>query len=295
MTALVEGALPAGRPESAFGAFRRRFLGQRIAAGMAGVLAVLVLVAVLAPFVTPQDPNAQTLLDRLAAPGAKHWLGADDLGRDVLSRLIVATRVTIYAGALATVVSMAIGLPFGLVAGYLRGVTDAVLSRVADALMAIPPLLFAMAIVAVLGTGVTNAMIAIGIVTAPRFFRVARGVALVIREETYIEAARSIGCPTGRMLRTHVLPNMLSPLIVQISVTMGFAILFEASLSFLGLGVQPPDASWGSMLQRSTQFAAQAPWLVLLPGLAILLTVLALNTVGDAVRDSVGRENRRLV
>jgi ABC-type dipeptide/oligopeptide/nickel transport system permease subunit len=203
--------------------------------------------------------------------------------------------VTIYAGALATVVSMAIGLPFGLLAGYLRGWADAVLSRVADALMAIPPLLFAMAIVAVLGTGVTNAMIAIGIVTAPRFFRVSRGVALVIREETFIEAARSIGCPTGRMLRTHVLPNMLSPLIVQVSVTMGFAILFEASLSFLGLGVQPPDASWGSMLQRSTQFAAQAPWLVLLPGLAILLTVLALNTVGDAVRDSVGRENRRLV
>ncbi|WP_066951682.1 ABC transporter permease [Microtetraspora fusca] len=282
------------RPESAFAAFRRRFVRQRLAVVMAGVIAVMVLVALLAPWITPLDPNAQALLDRLAPPSTKHWLGADDLGRDVASRLIIATRATIWAGLLATCVSLLIGLPFGLLAGYLRGWADTVLSRAADALMAIPPLLFAMAIVAVLGRGVTNAMIAIGVVTAPRFFRVARGVALVIREETYIEAARSIGCPTGRIVRTHVLPNMMSPLIVQISVTMGFAILFEASLSFLGLGVQPPDASWGSMLQRSTRFAGDAPWLVLLPGLAILLTVLAFNTVGDAVRDSVGRENRRL-
>lgn len=295
MTAVLDRTTPAAAPETAWGAFRRRFGTQRLAVVMAGVLAVLIVIAVLAPWITPHDPNAQTLLDRLAPPSARHWLGADDLGRDVASRLIVATRVTIYASALATAVSMAIGLPFGLLAGYLRGWTDAVLSRVADALMAIPPLLFAMAIVAVLGRGVTNAMIAIGIVTAPRFYRMARGVALVIREETYIEAARSIGCPTARIVRTHVLPNMASPLIVQISITMGFAILFEAGLSFLGLGVQPPDASWGSMLQRSTQFAGAAPLLVLLPGIAILLTVLALNTVGDAVRDSVGRENRRLV
>lgn len=294
MTLIGDRSAPAVSPESRFGVFRRRFARQRLAVVMAYVLVVMVVVAVLAPWITPQDPNAQSLLDRLAPPGPRHWLGADDLGRDVASRLIVATRVTMYAGALATLVSLAVGLPLGLLAGYLRGWLDAWLSRTADALMAIPPLLFAMAIVAVLGRGVTNAMIAIGVVTAPRFFRVARGVALVIREETYIEAARSIGCPTGRIVRTHVLPNMLSPLIVQISVTMGFAILFEASLSFLGLGVQPPDASWGSMLQRSTQFAADAPWLVLLPGFAILLAVLAFNTVGDAVRDSVGRENRRL-
>lgn len=293
MTAVASA--PVAPPESAAAAFRRRFGRQRLAVVMAGVLAVIVLVALLAPWITPQDPNAQTLLDRLAPPGPQHLFGADDLGRDVLSRMIVATRETLWAGALATAVSMVFGLPFGLLAGYLRGWVDAVLGRVADALMAIPPLLFAMAIVAVLGRGVTNAMIAIGVVTAPRFFRVARSVALVIREETYIEAARSIGCPTGRIVRTHVLPNMLSPLIVQVSVTMGFAILFEAGLSFLGLGVQPPDASWGSMLQRSTQFAGQAPWLVLLPGLAILVTVLCFNTVGDAVRDSVGRENRKLV
>ncbi|WP_033439359.1 ABC transporter permease [Saccharothrix sp. NRRL B-16314] len=282
------------RPESALRAFRRRFVRKRLAVGMAVVLAVLVLIAVFGPWLTPQDPNAQKLLDRLAPPGAEHWLGTDDLGRDVASRLIVATRVTIYAGALATAVSLAIGLPFGLLAGYLRGWVDAVLSRVADALMAIPPLLFALAILAVLGRGVTNAMIAVGVTMAPQFYRVSRGVALAIREETFIEAARSIGCPTTRIMRTHVLPNMLSPLIVQVSMTMGFAILIEASLSFLGLGVQAPDASWGSMLQRSTQFAAEAPWLVLLPGFAILLSVLAFNTVGDALRDSVGRENRRL-
>lgn len=282
------------RPESASRAFRRRFARKRLAVGLAVVLAVLVLIAVFGPWLAPQDPNAQKLLDRLSPPGAEHWLGADDLGRDVASRLIVATRVTLYAGALATAVSLAIGLPFGLLAGYLRGWVDAVLSRVADALMAIPPLLFALAILAVLGRGVTNAMIAVGVTMAPQFYRVSRGVALAIREETFIEAARSIGCPTTRIMRTHVLPNMLSPLIVQVSMTMGFAILIEASLSFLGLGVQAPDASWGSMLQRSTQFAAEAPWLVLLPGFAILLSVLAFNTVGDALRDSVGREDRRL-
>jgi len=150
-----------------------------------------------------------------------------------------------------------------------------------------------MAMVAVLGPGVNKAMLAIGVVTAPRFFRVARGVALSIRAETYIEAARSIGSPLSHLVFRHVLPNAVSPLIVQVSVTMGFAVMFEASLSFLGLGVQAPEASWGSMLQNSTQFSSVAPHLVILPGLLIFLTVLAFNVVGDAIRDSLGREVRR--
>lgn len=257
------------------------------------VLAVLLIIALIAPWIMPYDPLEQQLTNTLAQPGGEHLLGTDDLGRDVLSRLIAATRVTIYAGALATVVAIAIGLPLGLVAGYRRGLVDSVLSRMADALMAIPTLIFAMAIVAVLGTGVTKAMLAIGIVTAPRFFRVARGMAIVVREETYIEAARSLGAPTSTIIRTHVLPNVLSPLIVQISLTMGFSILFEAGLSFLGLGVQPPEASWGSLLQKAVTYGTTNPLLAILPGALILLTVLAFNTVGDAIRDSVGREIRR--
>lgn len=274
--------------------FLRRFLRQRLAVFMTVVLLILIVVALIAPWIMPHDPNQQQLSNVLAQPGDGYLLGTDDLGRDVLSRLISATRVTMYAGALATVVAIVIGLPLGLIAGYRRGIIDSILSRMADALMAIPTLIFAMAIVAVLGTGVTKAMLAIGIVTAPRFFRVARGMAIVVREETFIEASRSLGVPSGAIIRRHVLPNVLSPLIVQISMTMGFSILFEAGLSFLGLGVQPPDASWGSLLQKAVTYGSTNPLLVLLPGVLILITVLAFNTAGDAIRDSVGREIRGL-
>ncbi|PRZ44025.1 peptide/nickel transport system permease protein [Antricoccus suffuscus] len=279
--------------ESSGGRFWRRFRAQKFAMVMLAVIVLLIVVAIAAPWIMPDSPTAQTLSNTLAKPSGAHLLGTDDLGRDFLSRLIAATRVTMYAGALATVISVAIGLPLGLIAGYKRGAVDATLSRINDALMAIPTLLLAMAIVAVLGFGVTKAMLAIGIATAPRFFRIARGMAIVVREETFIEAARSIGCPMTKIIRTHVLPNVLSPLIVQISLTVGFSILFEAGLSFLGLGVQAPDASWGSLLQKAVTYASTNPLLVLLPGLLILLTVLAFNTVGDAIRDSLGREVRR--
>lgn len=278
--------------ESSGARFRRRFLRQKLAVFMGIVLVLLTVIALIAQWIMPHDPNQQNLSNVLAQPGGEHLLGTDDLGRDQLSRLISATQVTMYAGALATLVAVVIGLPLGLLAGYRRGLIDTVLSRIADALMAIPTLLFAMSIVAVVGTGVTNAMLAIGVVTAPRFFRVARGMAIVVREETFIEAARSIGLPPWQIIRRHVLPNVLSPLIVQISMTMGFSILFEAGLSFLGLGVQPPDASWGSLLQKAVTYGSTNPLLMLLPGLLILITVLAFNTVGDAIRDSVGREIR---
>lgn len=280
------------RRESSRSRFMRRFMKQRFAVAMTVVLIVLLLVAIFAPWLMPYDPTVQNLSNVLAQPSAANWLGTDELGRDVFSRLIAATRVTMYAGALATSVALVIGLPLGLIAGFTRGWLDNVLSRMADALMAIPTLIFAMAIVAVLGTGVTMAMLAIGIVTAPRFFRVSRGMTIVVREETFIEAARSLGVPEGRIIRGHVLPNILSPLIVQISLTIGFSILFEAGLSFLGLGVQPPEASWGSLLQKAVMYGTTNPLLMLLPGLLILIVVLAFNTVGDAIRDSVGRENR---
>jgi ABC-type dipeptide/oligopeptide/nickel transport system permease subunit len=257
------------------------------------VLAMIVVTAILAPVLAPHDPDAQSLGDRLQPFGREHLLGTDDLGRDVLSRLLFASRVSLLAAVEATAVGVALGVPAGLLAGFIGGRIDNVLGRIADAMMSIPALLLALAIVGVLEPNLTSAMVAIGIVYAPRLFRVTRAAALGVREETYVEAARSVGTSPWRIVSGHVLPNVLSPLVVQISLSMGFAILFEASISFLGLGVQPPDASWGSMLGRSTRFFEQSPYLVIVPGMMILVTVLCFNLIGDGVRDSLGREVRR--
>jgi ABC-type dipeptide/oligopeptide/nickel transport system permease subunit len=259
--------------------------------GLAAVafLVILTIVAVAAPYIVPFDPTLQSLRSRLQDPSVTHWMGTDDLGRDVLSRMLVSTRVSLLAALEATVVSITLGVPVGLAAGYLRGWVDSIASRIADALMAIPALLFALAIVGILGRDITNAMIAIGIVNAPRFFRVVRASSLVVREQTYIVAARATGGGPFWIISRHIVPNVLSPLIVQVSLSMGFAILFEAAISFLGLGVQPPDASWGTMLGRSTQFMEQQPYLVMFTGVAILLTVLSFNVLGDAINDALGR------
>jgi peptide/nickel transport system permease protein len=271
--------------------FLHRFRRNRTGLIALGFLVALAVVALLAPWLTPHNPNQQSLRERLKSPNAAHPLGTDDLGRDVLSRMLVAARVSLAAAVQATAISLALGVPAGLLAGYVRGWPDTVTSRITDAVMAIPALLFALAIVGILGRSVTNAMIAIGFVNAPRFFRVVRGSTLVVREQVYIEAARAVGGSAPWIVRHHVLPNVLSPLIVQASLSMGFAILFEASISFLGLGVQPPDASWGTMLGRSTQFMERDPYLVVFPGLAILLTVLAFNVLGDAINDAINRRS----
>lgn len=284
---------PRERGESPSRRFRRRFFRERAAVVALGFLVMMVLVAVLAPVLAPHDPDAQSLSDRLAAPSWAHFLGTDDLGRDVFSRMLFASRVSLIAAVQATIVGVVLGVPVGLIAGYTRGWFDSLASRVADAVMSIPALLLALSIVAVLEPNITSAMIAIGIVYAPRLFRVTRAASISIREETFVEAARSVGAGPMRIITGHVLPNVLSPLVVQISLSMGVAILFEASISFLGLGVQPPDASWGSMLGRSTRFFEESPVLVMAPGVAILLTVLSFNVIGDGVRDSLGKELRR--
>lgn len=279
--------------ESPWKRFTRRFGRQGTAIAMLITVGVLVTIAFVGPLLAPYEMNQQDLQNSLAQPSAEHLLGTDELGRDALSRILVATRVTLIAGAIATAVAVAVGLPLGLLAGFMRGRVDAFLNMINDAVMAIPGLILAIAVVAVMGPGIMVAMTAVGLVTAPRFFRVARAMAMTLREEAYVEASRSVGAPGSWIVARHVLPNSLSPLIVQISLTMGFSILIEAGLSFLGLGVQPPEASWGSMLQRSAQFAATNPLLALVPGLLILITVLAFNTLGDAIRDSLGREERR--
>ncbi len=273
--------------------FRRRFSQDKFSVVAALMLLTIILASVFAPLLATHPPAAQSLSDRLQGFSSVHWLGTDDLGRDVYSRMLYAGRVSLVAAVQATLVGVLLGVPIGLVAGYFRGLVDSVSSRVADAVMSIPALLLALAIVGILEPNLTSAMIAIGIVYAPRLFRVTRSAVISVREETFIEAARSVGTPSSRIILSHVVPNVLSPLVVQISLSMGFAILFEASISFLGLGVQPPDASWGSMLGRSTRFFEEASHLVFVPGFAILATVLAFNIVGDGIRDSLGKETRR--
>lgn len=300
MTVLHPGAPPSAverpadeRPESPRRRFRRRFRRQRPAVVALVVVLLLAAGAVLSGVLATHDPDAQQLSDRLQGPSGAHWFGTDDLGRDVYSRMLYASRVSLIAAVQATAIGIALGVPVGLAAGYLGGWVDVVTSRIADAVMSIPALLLALAIVGVLEPNLTSAMIAIGVVYAPQFFRLTRATTLAVREETFIEAARSAGASSWAIMSRHVLPNALSPLVVQISLAMGFSILFEATISFLGLGVQPPDSSWGSMLGRSTRYFAESPHLVLIPGLAILLTVLSFNVIGDGVRDSLGREVRR--
>ncbi len=277
------------RIESPRARFVRRFRRDRLGVTALCFLIVMTIVAILAPVLAPYDPAKQVLSDRLENPSSAHLLGTDELGRDVLSRMLFAARISLLAAVQASVVSVILGVPLGLIAGYLRGAVDSILSRITEVFMATPALLFAMAIIGMLGPSVTNAMIAVGVVYAPSFFRIVRGSTLVARERTYITAAQSIGGSPLWIIRNHILPNVLPPLVVHLSLCLGFAILFEAALSFLGLGVQPPDASWGSMLGRATEYMEQRPLMVIFPGVAIILVVLAFNILGDAVNDATGR------
>lgn len=270
--------------------FWRRLLASTLNVVCLAYLLALVVVALLAPVLAPHAPEAQDLANNFAPPlSPDHVLGTDQLGRDILSRLIYAARVSLVAPVIAVGVGMGIGVPLGLLAGYLGGAFDWVVSRLADALIALPALVLALALVGVFGPSLTNAMVAVGIAYSPRLLRVVRGATLAVREETYVEASRVVGCSTTRLVFAHILPNVRSPLLVQLSLLMGITLLAEASLSFLGMGVQPPDASWGSMLRTAFENNFAGPWLAWFPGLAIVITVLAFNLLGDGIRDAVGR------
>lgn len=272
--------------------FVRRFRRQRLAVAALVFLVLVGIIAILAPWLTPTDPNKIDLPNALQRPPAGRGLGTDQLGRDVLSRLIDASRVSVQAAVQSVGIGLVLGVPGGLVAGYFSGRIDRILTRISDAVLAFPPLILAIAVVAVLGRSLTNAMIAIGIIFAPRFYRLVRAEVLSIREETYIEAARSIGISSPRIMMRHVLPNAMPPLIVQASLSAGFAMLSEASLSFLGLGVQPPQSSWGAMLAEAAAVINREWTLMLAPGICIILISLAFNILGDGLRDSIGRETR---
>jgi ABC-type dipeptide/oligopeptide/nickel transport system permease subunit len=265
----------------------RRFLRRRAALAAAVYLVVLVSAAILAPVVAPHDPFTQDLGAVLRPPSTAHPLGTDDLGRDVLTRLLYGARLSLGAAVMAVAIATLAGLPVGLAAGYVGGKLDDVLMRVIDALQAFPALILAMAISAALGPGLFNVMVAVGIVYTPRFARLVRGQVLSLREELFVEGARAVGASHVRILARHVLPNVVAPVIVQVSVGVAFALLAETSLSFLGVGIKPPEPSWGTDVGRGYRFMRLAPWLVFMPGTAILLTTLAFNMVGDGARDAL--------
>jgi len=264
----------------------RAFLRKPLAVvGLVLVLTV-VLAALFAPFITPHGPLRADFGSILQAPNERYPLGTDEIGRDVLSRLVFGARASLQAGLLAVLIAVAVGVPIGLLSGYRRGWLDElVIMRLTDAMMAFPVIVLALAMTAVLGASLTTAMVAIGIVYAPVFVRLARAQALSLREVEFTEAARALGNREGRILLMHLLPNMASAVLVQASLSVAAAILVESALSFLGLGVQPPTPSWGSMLRIGTGYLAQAPWTSFWPGLAIFVTVLGINLLGDGLRD----------
>jgi peptide/nickel transport system permease protein len=225
-------------------------------------------------------------------PSAVHRLGTDEVGRDVLSRLIWGARASLLAGVIPVSLAVALSIPLGLLSGYAGGWLDGVVMRVTDAMLSIPFLIVAIALAAFLGPSLTNAMLAIGIAALPTFLRLARGTVLSLKTEAYVEAARALGCSRPRVAGRHILPNMLPPLLVQSSVTVATAIIAEASLSFLGLGQQPPAPSWGSMLNAAQRYLSQAPWMALYPGLAIFCIVMAVNVLGDGLRDALDPRQR---
>jgi peptide/nickel transport system permease protein len=270
----------------------RRLVNRRGAMVGAVVVLFFVAVAVAAPLIAPYDPVATSWSAVRKPPSLEHWFGTDEIGRDVLSRVIFGARASLLAGVVSVCISLACGVPIGLVSGYVGGFLDGLLMRITDALLACPFLILAIALAAFLGPSLTNAMIAIGISAMPAFIRLTRAQVLNAKVEDYVEAARAVGNPHYRIVLRHILPNILGPIMVQATLAIAAAIIAEASLSFLGLGQQPPAPSWGSMLNTAKNFLDQAPWMAMWPGAAIFSVVLAFNLFGDGLRDALDPRHR---
>lgn len=276
------------RPETPLTNFLRRFARNKLAIIGALIIGIMIILAVCAPLVVPYDPLVQDLEHVLEPESAQHLMGTDDLGRDMLSRIIFGTRLSLLAAIYAVAVAFLLGVPIGLLSGYHRGYWDElVVMRIVDAWQAFPFLILALALAATLGAGFSNAMIAIGIGFTPAFIRIVRAQVMTVSNQEYIQAARVVGAPTSRILLRHVLPNSMAPLLVQTTLSMAAAVLAEAALSFLGLGAQPPTPSWGQMLNVAQGYISLAPWLAYWPGLAIFLAVMGLNLIGDGVREAL--------
>jgi peptide/nickel transport system permease protein len=269
----------------------KKFLGNKSAVIGAVIVIFFVLIALLAPWLAPFDPIKADFMAVRKAPSALHWLGTDELGRDLLSRLIWGARTSLLAGCISVMIAILIGVPLGLIAGYWQGIWDGVISRFIEALLACPFLILAIALGAFLGPSLGNAMIAIGLSAMPIFARLTRGQVIAIRNEEYIDGARAIGLPDRWIVLRYVLPNVMSPILVQATLAIASAIITEASLSFLGLGQQPPNPSWGAMLNTAKGFLEQAPRMSIFPGLAIFLIVQGFNLLGDGLRDALDPRN----
>jgi peptide/nickel transport system permease protein len=265
----------------------RRLVGRPATVAAAAVVLVFIAIALGAAHLAPFNPTATDFAAIRKPPSAVHLLGTDEVGRDVLSRLIWGARASLMAGVIPVTLAVSLSIPLGLLAGYAGGWVDSWMMRLNDAMLAIPFLIVAIALAAFLGPSLRNAMIAIGIASLPTFVRLARGTVLALKAEDYVEAARALGCSHPRIAGRHILPNMLPPLIVQSSIAVAAAIIAEASLAFLGLGQQPPAPSWGSMLNAAQRYLSQAPWMALYPGLTIFAIVMALNVLGDGLRDAL--------
>lgn len=256
------------------------------------VVLFFVTVALLAPILPVADPMTTDWGAIRKAPSAAAWMGTDEIGRDILARMIWGAQASLLAGVVSVLIAVAIGVPFGLVSGYFGGWTDSIISRVTDALLAMPFLILAIALAAFLGPSLTNAMIAIGLSAVPIFIRLTRGQVLAVKTEDYVEGARAIGLGHVSIMARYILPNVFPPILVQATLTIATAIIAEASLSFLGLGQQPPAPSWGSMLNTAKNFLTQAPWMAIWPGAGIFLVVIGFNLMGDGLRDALDpREN----
>jgi len=257
--------------------------------GMAGltIIIFLIIIAIFAPYIAPHDPVNQNIMARYKAPSAKHWLGTDEMGRDILSRIIYGSRISLKVGIISVSLAMVFGVGLGLIAGFYGGVIDMLVMRFMDIMLAFPAILLAIGIVAILGPRLENAMMAIAVINIPRFARIVRSSVISLKESEYIKAAKALGANDFRILMNHILPNAMAPLIVQTTLSIATAILEAAALSFLGLGAQPPSPEWGAMLSDARSALQKAPWVATFPGLAIIFGVLGFNLLGDGLRDAL--------
>jgi len=292
MTSATAGIVALPREISPGRRALRRLARRRGAMVGLGVVVFFALLALLAPQLAPFDPLATSWSAVRKAPNAAHWFGTDEIGRDVLSRVIFGTRASLLAGVVSVSIALAFGVPIGLTAGYVGGWIDGLISRMTDAMLACPFLILAIALAAFLGPSLTNAMIAIGISATPIFVRLTRAAVLQVKVEDYVEAARAVGNSHLRIALRHILPNIVPPLIVQATLAIAAAVIAEAALSFLGLGQQPPAPSWGSMLNTAKNYIDNAPWMAVWPGLSIFLLVLSFNLLGDGLRDAFDPKSR---
>lgn len=265
----------------------RRLMAERLAFISLIYLTVLVIVALLAPWIVPYDPAHMDVMNMMQPPSKEHWFGTDELGRDIFSRVLMGTETAVKASLFAVLIPLCIGVPVGIISGYIGGIVDDIFMRIMDGIIAIPAIILALGITSALGVSLWNAMMAIGIVFTPQFARLARGQTLQVKSEHYVEAARITGASTLWIMVRHIIPNIASPLVVQASFNLSIGVLVETTLSFLGMGVQDPDISWGVMIQQAYNMINYNPWMILYPGIAILLTVLAGNFLGDGLRTAL--------